>query len=104
MVCHGEPGTVVGALAAGLPMVVIPLSADQPDNARCNAAAGLGVAVSREGLASLAGTVTDALGQTEMRACVDMAPAAVGAMPTVQEAIDRLCDRAIGAPNVRIAK
>jgi UDP:flavonoid glycosyltransferase YjiC (YdhE family) len=36
VVCHGGSGTVVGALAHGLPLVVIPLGADQPGNAaRC---------------------------------------------------------------------
>jgi UDP:flavonoid glycosyltransferase YjiC (YdhE family) len=42
VVCHGGSGTLVGALAHGLPLVVIPLGADQPFNAaRC---AELGVA------------------------------------------------------------
>jgi UDP:flavonoid glycosyltransferase YjiC (YdhE family) len=36
VVCHGGSGTVIGALAHGLPLVVIPLGADQPLNAaRC---------------------------------------------------------------------
>jgi UDP:flavonoid glycosyltransferase YjiC (YdhE family) len=41
VVCHGGSGTVLGALAAGLPMVVTPLAADQPDNAERCAAAGV---------------------------------------------------------------
>jgi MGT family glycosyltransferase len=37
VVSHGGSGSVVGALAHGLPMVVIPIGADQPRNAqRCN--------------------------------------------------------------------
>lgn len=32
--CHGGSGTVLGALAAGTPMAVLPLFADQPYNAR----------------------------------------------------------------------
>jgi UDP:flavonoid glycosyltransferase YjiC (YdhE family) len=36
VVSHGGPGSVIGALAHGLPMVLIPLGADQPYNAaRC---------------------------------------------------------------------
>ena len=45
VVCHGGSGTTLGALAAGLPLVVVPLFADQPDNARRVAATGAGVAV-----------------------------------------------------------
>ena len=42
MVSHGGSGSVIDALAHGLPMVLIPLGADQPLNAaRCEA---LGVA------------------------------------------------------------
>lgn len=36
VVCHGGSGTVMAALSAGVPVVVLPLGADQPDNAdRC---------------------------------------------------------------------
>jgi UDP:flavonoid glycosyltransferase YjiC (YdhE family) len=33
MVCHGGSGSTLGALAAAVPLVVVPLFADQPDNA-----------------------------------------------------------------------
>ena len=42
VVCHGGSGTTLGALAAGCPLVLIPLFADQPDNARRVAATGAG--------------------------------------------------------------
>ncbi len=45
VVCHGGSGTTLGALAAGVPLVVAPLFADQPDNARRVAAVGAGVVV-----------------------------------------------------------
>ncbi len=45
MVCHGGTGTVLGGLAAGVPMVVVPQFADQPDNADRIAAVGAGLAV-----------------------------------------------------------
>lgn len=42
VVSHGGSGTIMAALANGLPMVVLPIAADQPENAeRC---AALGVA------------------------------------------------------------
>jgi UDP:flavonoid glycosyltransferase YjiC (YdhE family) len=45
VVCHGGSGTTFGTLAAGVPLVVVPLFADQPGNARCVADAGAGVVV-----------------------------------------------------------
>jgi UDP:flavonoid glycosyltransferase YjiC (YdhE family) len=43
VVGHGGSGTTLGALAAGLPQVIVPLFADQPENARRVAAVGAGV-------------------------------------------------------------
>jgi UDP:flavonoid glycosyltransferase YjiC (YdhE family) len=45
LVCHGGSGTVTTALAAGVPMAVVPLFADQPWNAERVAAVGAGVAL-----------------------------------------------------------
>ena len=51
VVSHGGSGTTLGALAAGLPLVVVPLFADQPPNARRVAEVGAGLVVEplREG-------------------------------------------------------
>jgi hypothetical protein len=46
VVCHGGSGTVLGALAFGLPLVICPLFADQPRNAQVVRAAGAGRVVS----------------------------------------------------------
>jgi MGT family glycosyltransferase len=45
VVCHGGSGTVMGRVAAGVPMVVVPFGADQPHNAQRIAAMGAGLAV-----------------------------------------------------------
>ncbi|WP_020574924.1 glycosyltransferase [Actinopolymorpha alba] len=45
VVCHGGSGTTFGTLAAGVPLVVVPMFADQPANARQISAAGAGVVV-----------------------------------------------------------
>lgn len=42
VVCHGGPGTALGALAAGVPLVVVPLFADQFENGRRISASGAG--------------------------------------------------------------
>ncbi|HEY4993854.1 MAG TPA: nucleotide disphospho-sugar-binding domain-containing protein, partial [Nakamurella sp.] len=52
VVCHGGAGTTLGALAAGVPLVVFPLFADQAANAACVAHAGAGVAVTARGAAA----------------------------------------------------
>jgi UDP:flavonoid glycosyltransferase YjiC (YdhE family) len=45
VVCHGGSGTTLGALTAGLPLVVVPLFADQPPNAKRVAEVGAGLVV-----------------------------------------------------------
>jgi hypothetical protein len=45
VVCHGGSGTVLGTLAAGLPLVIMPLFVDQLTNARTLAEAGAARAV-----------------------------------------------------------
>jgi UDP:flavonoid glycosyltransferase YjiC (YdhE family) len=44
-VVHGGSGSTLGAIAAGVPLVVVPLFADQPYNARRVAEVGAGLAV-----------------------------------------------------------
>jgi MGT family glycosyltransferase len=45
VVCHGGSGTTYGALAAGVPLVVVPLFVDQLDNAPKVVQAGAGIQV-----------------------------------------------------------
>lgn len=47
---HGGSGTTLSALAAGCPMVVVPLFGDQPSNAVRVATAGLGVVAPLDGI------------------------------------------------------
>jgi len=53
---HGGHGTVIKALAAGVPLVVAPLGRDQPDNAARVVHAGAGLRVSRKASAADLGT------------------------------------------------
>jgi MGT family glycosyltransferase len=48
VICHGGSGTVLGALTAGRPLVVVPVYGDQFPNSRRVEAAGAGVAVARD--------------------------------------------------------
>jgi len=47
VLCHGGSGTVFGALDVGVPLVVVPLFADQPANGRLIAQAGAGLVAGR---------------------------------------------------------
>jgi UDP:flavonoid glycosyltransferase YjiC (YdhE family) len=49
VVCHGGSGTTFGALAAGVPLVLVPVFADQFENARRIAGAGAGQTVRADG-------------------------------------------------------
>src|SRR6185437_15787650 len=48
VVCHGGWNTVLAALSVGLPLVLLPLGADQPHNARRCAALRVGCVVGEE--------------------------------------------------------
>lgn len=78
VVCHGGSGTVLGALAAGLPLVLTPLFADQFANAEAVAAAGAGI---------VAG---------DLRAAIDE----VLAEPRYRAAAERIADELRSAPVV----
>ena len=68
VVCHGGSGTLLGGLAVGLPMVVVPLFADQPYNARAVEDAGAGVAVLRPEAAPLRIAIQRVLNDSSLRA------------------------------------
>lgn len=83
VVSHGGSGSVLGALAHGLPSVLIPMGADQPANAaRCEA---LGVA-----------RVLDAV--TATPAAVREAVSAVLSDPAYRSAAERIRDEIAGLP------
>ena len=52
VVCHSGSGTTFGALAAGVPLVICPLFADQPINGRLVETAGCGLVVRGRHLAA----------------------------------------------------
>lgn len=47
VITHGGSGTVMAALSLGLPMVIVPIEADQPDNAHRCTSLGLAVTVGK---------------------------------------------------------
>jgi UDP:flavonoid glycosyltransferase YjiC (YdhE family) len=94
VVCHGGSGTVLGTLAAGLPMVVVPLFADQEHNARRIAAVGAGIAAPGADAATLRSAIERVLGEATFRTHARRLAAEIAALPTVEHAIAALLDLA----------
>lgn len=103
VVCHGGSGTTLDALAAGVPLVVVPLFADQPANARAVEAAGAGAVVApRPGpdggrgtigpsdAPRLAAAIAAVLAAHAPRAAARRLAAEMGAAPGVGAVLDAL--------------
>lgn len=92
MVGHGGMGTTLSGLAAGVPMVVIPLFADQPDNAERVQAIGVGVAIydGPAGIPELSGAVEEVLARPAYRDAAADVAAEIRGLPPVTEAVPYL--------------
>jgi UDP:flavonoid glycosyltransferase YjiC (YdhE family) len=92
MVCHGGFGTVRGGLAAGIPMAVLPLFADQPYNAARVAALGAGLALTEGpgGVAGVGDAVRALLADPRYAAGAAAVADDVRALPTVDTAAEIL--------------
>jgi UDP:flavonoid glycosyltransferase YjiC (YdhE family) len=88
MVAHGGAGTTLAALAAGVPLVLLPQSADQPINARRVAELGAGLALEggRADVPKLAAALTRVLEEPGYRAAAGRIAAEVATLPPVAEA------------------
>jgi UDP:flavonoid glycosyltransferase YjiC (YdhE family) len=85
MICHGGSGTVRAGLAAGIPMAVLPLFADQPHNARRVTELGAGLTLDS---ASRAGdAVRWLLADPGYREAAQRVAAATRQLPAVDEAV-----------------
>lgn len=81
MICHGGSGTVRAGLAAGVPMVVVPLFADQPYHGHRVAELGAGIALS--GTTGLADAVRRLLVDRSYRRAAERIAEATRQLPTV---------------------
>lgn len=92
VVTHGGAGTTFGALAAGIPLVVIPQGADQFLQADRVVAAGAGLAVlpNTAKPQAVAEAVAAVLGDPSFRAAARVVAAEIAARPTPDEVAARL--------------
>ncbi len=80
---HGGSGTVMAALTHGLPMVIVPITADQPENAERCAALGVAQVIPLATLSAerLAEAVCTVLGQARYRQAAERVRDEMVAMP-----------------------
>jgi MGT family glycosyltransferase len=92
VVCHGGAGTVLGAAAAGVPMVCLPQAADQFRNSEGVAISGAGLVLEPDQVT--ASSVTEAvqavLGDPRHRSAADEVQDEIAAMPSPDEVAGQL--------------
>jgi len=83
LVFHGGSGTMLAALSSGVPLVVLPVAADQPENAdRCVAAgAAISLEASARGVADIAEATNAILTDPRYRDAAEEVRAQLEAMP-----------------------
>jgi UDP:flavonoid glycosyltransferase YjiC (YdhE family) len=98
VVSHGGSGTVIDALAAGLPQVVLPMGADQPPNAARVEALGAGVVLDplRATPAAIGAAVRTVLEQASYRAAAERIRSETLALPDASYAVG-LLERLVSA-------
>jgi MGT family glycosyltransferase len=94
VVCHAGSGTVVGAVANGVPLVLLPLGADQPQNARRCEALGVGRTLDARSAsaAAIADAVTAMLDDARPRARARVLQASCATLPTADDVLASLVD------------
>ncbi|MGZ5339462.1 MAG: glycosyltransferase [Thermoleophilaceae bacterium] len=103
--CHGGSGTTLGALAQGIPLAVLPVFADQPQNADRVDALGAGIAVHGGPVAAprLGRALSTLLGDPSYRAAAGELAGEVNALPPIDEAVGVLEKIAGYVPRARAA-
>jgi len=90
LLCHGGAGTVLAGLNHGVPMIITPISADQPDNARLVEATGAGIALPEPDAVSLRAALELALVDPRLRAAAGRIAEEMATMPSMDDAVGRI--------------
>jgi MGT family glycosyltransferase len=92
VVSHAGSGSTIGALAHGLPLVLLPLGADQPHNADRCTALGVGTTLdpSTATPSDITSAVHDVLTRPSYRECAQSLAADIAALPGPEHAIPAL--------------
>jgi UDP:flavonoid glycosyltransferase YjiC (YdhE family) len=97
VVCHGGFSTMMTALGFGVPLVMIPIAADQADNARRCHELGVALAISPEErtVGTIQAAIRAMLGNTSFRFAATRLRDEIRAMPGLEDAVrmlERLAD------------
>lgn len=90
LVFHGGAGTLLAGLAHGVPMVVTPMTTDQPENGARVEAAGAGISLSEPDVASLQASIERVLNDAQIRTAAGKVAAEIAASPTIDDAVEEL--------------
>jgi UDP:flavonoid glycosyltransferase YjiC (YdhE family) len=101
LVFHAGSGTMLAALAAGVPLVLLPVAADQPENADRCVAAGVGIALDAGDRtpAAVATATRTVLDDPAYRAAARRVAAEIEAMPEPASLVPRLEALAASGPD-----
>jgi UDP:flavonoid glycosyltransferase YjiC (YdhE family) len=101
LVFHAGSGTMLAALAAGVPLVLLPVAADQPENADRCVAAGVGVALPPDGRGpdDVAAATRAVLADGTYRAAARRVAAEIAAMPEPAALVPHLEALAASGPD-----
>ena len=91
MVCHGGAGSVLTGLTWGVPMAILPIFGDQPDNASRVTALGAGIALDEPtAVAGLPTAIHSLLTNDSYRSAAGRVAAEIETLPPIEEAVDLL--------------
>jgi MGT family glycosyltransferase len=99
VITHGGHGTVMKALIAGVPLILVPLGRDQPDNAARVVHAGAGVRLRKNASAGpLRAAIARVIADPRYRAAADVMAARLAAERDDNLVVDELEQVAAGVP------
>src|SRR6266480_3746634 len=99
VITHGGHGTVLKALIAGVPLVLVPLGRDQPDNAARVVHAGAGIRLRKNAsVSALRAAVARVIGDPRYRAAAGAMAARLDAERDDNRVVDELEQVAVGGP------
>ena len=86
-----DQGALSG-LSAGLPLIVTPIGADQPDNARAVDALGAGIVIDTPDAEAISAALHKVLTDPIYRAAAQKVASEIAAQPGIEAAVDEMLD------------
>jgi UDP:flavonoid glycosyltransferase YjiC (YdhE family) len=89
VITHGGSGSVMGALGHGVPVVILPIGADQPHNAGRCADLGVGLELTARTVTAneVAAAVSEMLSDDSYRLAADRVRSEINGMPAVEDTV-----------------